>query len=1127
MRYKSSDIKDIIFRFTLLFALCSVVIWLPFILLGRTFVWNVDGISQHIPALIFFRKWLLEIIGSVFSGNPDIPMWSFSLGEGSDVIDTLHYYCIGDPLCLIVLFFPEKLMGACYTLLSLIRIYLAGLTFIFFAREMKPKASSVAFICGGLIYSLSNWAMYCAVRHSFFLNPLILLPLMFLGIEKTGKGKRPYFFIAVTALSAVVSVYFFYMIVIMSIIYAVIRYPKVKRLLMMLLSGIAGCLIAAVILVPQIIFLMSDGRSGDRGGAVFFYDLEHYLTIPAGLACGSSSEYLLMGFGAAGVIALIYLLTKKGNVRLKIFSGIALLFMIFPVFGKVMNGFSYATNRWSFALTLLISFTVFAVWDDLIADIKDCFMKLMVIFGVYGIIVLAISIATNDAGPVTVQLISGFLLLMAAKMTSGSNNFRDGKLACLVLIVNLVINGLIPNTAMGADRTKDFLSTDLISLAMNTSDSAAVAGIGDANASYPVRYTGPYLNENTSAVFGTFSTQYYWSQTNGAVTAARRALAIPEYRDYYYTGYDGRAGLSYLAGARYYVVPEDQKDLIKAPIGYKDPVSAAGYVIYSTDNAAPFASFYDSAVPAGEWNKLSVTQKQDVMMTSVVLDQAGAGDKITSDALTLREETADISSNGEEVMPLDVECPCDGELYVVIKGMEYEGGSDRADISVSGKGVSYYTKDFNWYNGKSDFAVCLGRVEAGLRKPKITFTTPGAYKIKEISVELIPEDMITGKAQAVIERSSCIKDTKVKGDRVSFAISAPQDGYVLLQIPYSSGWKAYCDGAECGVMPADIMYTGLKVSQGEHRIELRYKTPGLLAGAVISLVSLVMLILTAVFLKKQSPRKEKTEDMPADKILIAVASHKPYDMPEEEIYQPVLAGASVSEVFLPSGWKADNTGDNISGLNPYYCELTAYYWAVRNADPSVAYIGLVHYRRLFGKKRSGPVTEEEIRSYLPETRVFVPRPRNYFIDDLGSHYAHTLDASHLAQVRSALKKVSPDYVAFWDKILKDRDGYMFNMNIMERKLAEEYLDWLMKVLAEVCRNIDPSKGLSDFDRRFPGRLSELLFNCWLDREVAIGKIAPGSICELDYYSPEKVNWPKKIVSFLKAKFLGRKYHKSF
>ena len=314
MRYKSSDIKDIIFRFTLLFALCSVVIWLPFILLGRTFVWNVDGISQHIPALIFFRKWLLEIIGSIFSGNPDIPMWSFSLGEGSDVIDTLHYYCIGDPLCLIVLFFPEKLMGACYTLLSLIRIYLAGLTFIFFAREMKPKASSVAFICGGLIYSLSNWAMYCAVRHSFFLNPLILLPLMFLGIEKTGKGKRPYFFIAVTALSAVVSVYFFYMIVIMSIIYAVIRYPKVKRLLMMLLSGIAGCLVAAVILVPQIIFLMSDGRSGDRGGAVFFYDLEHYLTIPAGLACGSSSEYLLMGFGAAGVIALIYLLTKKGNI---------------------------------------------------------------------------------------------------------------------------------------------------------------------------------------------------------------------------------------------------------------------------------------------------------------------------------------------------------------------------------------------------------------------------------------------------------------------------------------------------------------------------------------------------------------------------------------------------------------------------------------------------------------------------------------------------------------------------------------------------------------------------------------------------------------------------------------------
>ena len=90
-------------------------------------------------------------------------------------------------------------------------------------------------------------------------------------------------FIIVTAISAVTSVYFFYMIVIISIIYAVIMFPDIKKLLIMLLSGIWGCLIGAVIIIPQTIFLMSDGRSGDKGGALFFYNLMHYLKIPSGL----------------------------------------------------------------------------------------------------------------------------------------------------------------------------------------------------------------------------------------------------------------------------------------------------------------------------------------------------------------------------------------------------------------------------------------------------------------------------------------------------------------------------------------------------------------------------------------------------------------------------------------------------------------------------------------------------------------------------------------------------------------------------------------------------------------------------------------------------------------------------
>ena len=67
--------------------------------------------------------------------------------------------------------------------------------------------------------------------------------------------------------------------------------------------------------------------------------------------------------------------------------------------------------------------------------------------------------------------------------------------------------------------------------------------------------------------------------------------------------------------------------------------------------------------------------------------------------------------------------------------------------------------------------------------------------------------------------------------------------------------------------------------------------------------------------------------------------HKPFPRKSCDWITPVAVGN-----YSEPGAVKDNTGDNISHLNPYYAEFTTMYWAWKNAQDYDA-IGFYHYRR--------------------------------------------------------------------------------------------------------------------------------------------------------------------------------------
>lgn len=254
-------------------------------------------------------------------------------------------------------------------------------------------------------------------------------------------------------------------------------------------------------------------------------------------------------------------------------------------------------------------------------------------------------------------------------------------------------------------------------------------------------------------------------------------------------------------------------------------------------------------------------------------------------------------------------------------------------------------------------------------------------------------------------------------------------------------------------------------------------------------------------------------------IKIIIATHKESWMPEDSLYLPIHVGKKDKPSI---GYQGDDTGENISEKNSYYCELTGMYWAWKNLNAE--YIGLSHYRRHFCfKKKSNSfdsvLSLDEAEKILKENDVILPTKRRYYIETILSHYANTHDKEHLLITKDIISSQCPEYVQTFDLVMNKRSAHMFNMFIMKREIFGAYCRWLFPILEELEKHVNYNS-LSPFEARLFGRVSELLLDVW---------IMQNNVCykEIKWIHLGKVNWGRKIKSFLLAKLRNKKYKSSF
>lgn len=246
-------------------------------------------------------------------------------------------------------------------------------------------------------------------------------------------------------------------------------------------------------------------------------------------------------------------------------------------------------------------------------------------------------------------------------------------------------------------------------------------------------------------------------------------------------------------------------------------------------------------------------------------------------------------------------------------------------------------------------------------------------------------------------------------------------------------------------------------------------------------------------------------------VKIFVSTHKDVDLFESYVMQPVQVGCASSDLRF-EGMHHDDEGENISELNPMYCELTTQYWAWKNVEAD--YYGFCHYRRYFDF--AAERHEENPYGEIMDDRINARTQQRYGLDDENildsvegydvitteikdlrgfpganptplAQYAAAprLHIDDLTRVFAIVTELHPDYEEDVRAFLNGNHSCFCNMFIMRKDIFNDYCEWLFPILQIFCEITDMSH-YSKEALRTPGHLSERLFNVYYRHRIRTG-----------------------------------------
>lgn len=815
-----------------------------------------DSITQIYQVMLYISRLIKKFFNALFGGGSfTFPMVEWNLGMGDDVIAALNWHGFGDPFYLLTIFVNEEQLPYFFTFLFYFRVYLGGIAFIALAHELNNRHSNFAYVIGALIYSFTGFTIQCNM-HLIFVHAMMYIPLLLLGAERTMENKKKWVLSLTVFLFALSGFYYLYIGSIVLAVYVIYRFIRNSmkqgkwqwklifiKIGEMIAEYTVGVGMSAVIFVPAVLGFLTSNRASVKENVPIFMTWSEFKSFWINLFLPQYDNYQVLSICTIGVICILFTMLARKKYVEKINTALLFVSAFIPMISVAMSGFGECYDRWEVVIVLYFAYLAMEMWDELYELSWVQKIGGAVVFLVLGILGRILDILDHERYSVTI-IGYGILLFVMIVILPMCKRADKRKIGLVILFVVSVLTIGKDWRCIARDREiTNVRERDVVSELVNDTTGEFYRIDNERT------WSEPRNGQNIALTLGYHGISEYISIENPSYTNAlvKWNVSPDAFLTHMNVGLDTRGILETLCSVKYLLKKEDTISTIPYGFSKVKTTQDAKWSLYENSNALPVVYTYDNVFDKDTYQKMNGFERQMVMLRAASAeDYSGELPILTEVDDSLEElEYSIVGIEGGEIdgdnfcvnaggtITLDVKLKESGENYLLFDDVDFNNNITVTTSKGISKGLILTP---GYHNG--NIGVNLGIVDTPENiQVTLAFQNAEIFKMSQVKILFYSYKEYDSYINSLREKS--LSDLRIDTNKISCSVGLDRMKMVCIAVPYSKGWTAYIDNEKADTYRVNDMFIGVEVPKGDHTIILKYITPGINAGMIISILTCI------------------------------------------------------------------------------------------------------------------------------------------------------------------------------------------------------------------------------------------------------------------------------------------------